>query len=181
MRSFLDLILTTADRCSTNATRAKWPETPQVHDIPQIYAVTTHRPRLESVIRQLEQWSTCEEWVDVDGEAAMLDRILFDKYLICFPKPHAWESAVDNREYSHGIEDQRRAWDGGRMDQWRHLHIEMRMEIKKTKKSAAQKIEHDVNSTKFAKDSKSVLGCEEKTNEIFIVQATSVNTKYVNL
>ncbi|MPC79998.1 hypothetical protein E2C01_074560 [Portunus trituberculatus] len=36
------------------------PPTTSSHDTPQVYAVRTHRPHMDSAIRQSGQWSICE-------------------------------------------------------------------------------------------------------------------------
>ena len=45
------------------------------------------------------------------------------------------------------MDDRRRAWDRGQMDQWRHLYYKVKREIKQAKICTAQKIEE--NNVRF--------------------------------
>ena len=184
--SILDVILTDAE-CYTAANTTNHPPIGlSIHQCvlstpspppPPTYAVRTFRPLRESNIREFGQWITGENWVNilrednVNDAVEKFEQLLQNRYEHFFPEKRCRIRSESKPwitpEIIKLMARRRRAWGQGRQDLWRALYERIKQLIKIAKKTAATNVEkHDVNSIKFAKGIKNLLGCKKKSTKL---------------
>ena len=107
---------------------------------------------------------------DADEAAGMFIRLLMYQYERCFPEKRQ-RMRNDNKPWMTArilnlMDRRRKAYDNGRIIQWRELYFKVKDEVKKMKSETAKSIERNqLNSRKFSKQLQCVFGKNKKKTQ----------------